>query len=117
MNTDFLCDVFLPKKLVVSSFDMTTILGNLLDNSLNALKHTENKQLKISIKYLKGAIFIDVENTYCREYEDNKPRKEKDHGLGLLSVEHVLEKYHGIMKIKQTDTKFYVNVFMYNSLD
>lgn len=117
MNTDFSCDVSLPKKLVVSSFDMTTILGNLLDNSLNALTHTENKQLKISIKYLKGAILIDVENTYCREYEDNKPRKEKDHGLGLLSVEHVLEKYHGIMKIKQTDTKFFVNVFMYNSLD
>lgn len=114
MGAEFSCDIFLPEDLVVTSFDMTTILGNLLDNSLNALKNIENKQLNISIKYFKGTIHIRIQNTYCNNIQD---AKDNEHGLGLLSVKQALEKYHGIIDITRTDKKYNVYVFMYNSLE
>lgn len=118
MGTEFICDILLPEKLIITPFDLTTILGNLFDNALNALKNAENKSLIISIKYSKGMIHIDLENTYNLEYELNKQnQKNCEHGLGLLSVEQTLKKYHGIIKRSQTDKKYYVNVFMYNSFE
>lgn len=118
IGVEFVCEVKLPKDLIVTSFDLTTILGNLLDNALNALKMVENKYLVISIKYIKGTIRIDLENTYNKEYEVNKKKgSDSEHGLGLLSVEQALEKYHGVVKHSQTEKKYYVNVFMYNSFE
>jgi len=117
IGVGFSCDISLPEELVVTSFDMTTILGNLLDNSLNALRKVDNKQLVISIKYFKGTIKINIENTYKKESDENKIRKnDEEHGLGLLSVERTLKKYHGLLDKRHTDTRYYVNAFMYNSL-
>lgn len=118
IGIEFVCDVMLPEKLIVTPFDLTIILGNLLDNALNALKMSDNKYMTISIKYLKGAIRIELVNTYNKEYELNKIKDgNNEHGLGILSVEKALEKYHGILKHSQTDNKYYANVFMYNSFE
>ncbi|MGN0622259.1 MAG: sensor histidine kinase [Porcipelethomonas sp.] len=116
MNVEFSCDISLPEKLSVSSFDMTTILGNLLDNSLNALKKTDDKQLNISIKYSKGTIQINIENTYRSEKKQDND-KNQGHGLGLLSIRQTLEKYHGILNITHTENIYCVNIFMYNGLE
>jgi len=116
MGTDFSCDISLPDELLISSFDMTTILGNLLDNSLNALKNTDNKILDIKIRYNKGTVQIDIENTYSPTVKTEKKDK-GEHGLGLMSVAQTLKKYHGIMSTYASNERFHVNVFLYNSFE
>lgn len=94
-GAEIICDIDLPTQLNITSFDMTVILGNLLDNAVNALQQSEKKVMIISIKFMKGIIRIDIENTYNSTYKQKLDGRE--HGIGLLSVTNALEKYHGTL--------------------
>lgn len=113
MGTEIFCDIYLPNKLAITTFDITTIFGNFLDNAINALQFTDDKRLTVKSAYKKGIIKISVENTYNPESPTDKNR-EGEHGLGLLSVKHAVEKYDGIIKTSQTDKMFYANAIIYN---
>ena len=86
---DFSCNVVLPEELQVDSFDLTVILGNLLDNALNALKQAEKKILEIDINYSIGMIVIKIENTFSGM--NNTYDNPGEHGYGLISVQTSLE--------------------------
>lgn len=108
-------DVNLPEKLNISSFDMTIILGNLMDNAIEALKHSDRKMLKINIQFNKGIIRIDIENSYDPTYK--KKNDGREHGIGLLSVENTLQKYHGKLDSYPEESKYHTTAIFYNSLD
>jgi sensor histidine kinase regulating citrate/malate metabolism len=112
MNVVFSCHIVLPEELQVNSFDLTVILGNLLDNALNALKEAKVKQLNIDINYSIGMIVIKIENTFANisnKYDD--PEK---HGYGLISVRTSLEKYNGKLQNNIVDDKYVVKAVLYN---
>ncbi len=108
-------DVNLPEKLNISSFDMTIILGNLIDNAIEALRHSKKKLLKVNIQFNKGIIRIDIENTYDPTYK--KKDDGREHGIGLLSVENTLQKYHGKLNLYPEESKYHTTAIFYNSLD
>ena len=114
-GTEVICDVNLPENLNISSFDMTIILGNLMDNAIEALRHSKRKQLKVNIRLHKGIIRIDLENTYDPVYR--KKHDGREHGIGLLSVENTLQKYHGKLDSHTEENRYYTTVVFYNSLD
>ena len=68
-----MCRIDLPAELNISSFDMTVILGNLLDNAIEALRQSENKRLLLSMKLTRGIVRIDIENSY-------NPKQKKESG-------------------------------------
>lgn len=115
LGTEIIYDVNLPEKLNITSFDMTIILGNLMDNAVEALKHSERKLLKVSIRYNRGIIRIDIENSYDSEYK--KKNDGKEHGIGLLSVENTLQKYHGKLDSYPEENDYHTTAIFYNSLD
>lgn len=112
MNVDFSCYVVLPEELQIDSFDLTVILGNLLDNSLNALKTSEVKLLNIDINYSIGIIVIKIENTFTdvNKHNDNP----EEHGYGLISVQTSLEKYNGKLQNDIIDNKYVAKAILYN---
>ena len=112
-GTEIICDIELPEQLNITSFDMTIILGNLLDNAIEALRQSKKKLLIITIKYMKGIIRIDIENTYDSNYK-RKPDG-REHGIGLLSVMNTLEKYHGNLKTFPEDNRYHTTVVLFNS--
>lgn len=114
-GTEIICDVNLPEELNVSSFDMTIILGNLMDNAIEALRHSERKLLKVNIQFNKGIIRIDIENSYDPTYR--KKNDGREHGIGLLSVENTLQKYHGKLDSYPEESKYHTTTIFYNSLD
>lgn len=114
-GAEIIYDVNLPEKLNISSFDMTIILGNLMDNAIEALRHSERKLLKVSIQFNKGIIRIDIENSYDSQYR--KKHDGREHGIGLLSVENTLQKYHGKLDSYPEESKYHTTAIFYNSLD
>lgn len=94
---------------------MTVILGNLLNNAVEALRQTERKVLIITVKFNKGVIRIDIENSYDVKYK-RKPDG-REHGIGLMSVKNTLEKYHGSIKTFPEDNKYHTTVVLFNSLE
>lgn len=98
-------DAYVPREINIPDIDMTTILGNLLDNSIQALKEIQGKKiLRININYSRGRMILQIENSYGKILEENgklkTTKKEKEgHGIGLESIKEVVERYNGILQL------------------
>lgn len=113
-------DLNIPKELGMSQFDITVILGNLIDNSLDAVrKLNRNRYINIRMKYTKGRLILELNNSYDGTLikKNNRIVTSKEdinnHGLGLKSVKRVLERYDGTMKIKYDDKQFNIILLIY----
>jgi len=98
--------------------DMTVVLGNLLDNAIRAVKEADRKELKINLKYKKGRLILQIENSYKNIAKSQgklqTTKKEKQgHGIGLDSVREVSERYNGIIQIDYENNLFIVVVILY----
>ena len=121
-NIDILVDIKVPKQLNISGYDITIILGNLLDNAITALMAPhENKHLCVKIKYSKGNLLIYIDNTFNGLIKKNNNGKlltmkknVDNHGLGILNIEEALIKYNGNMEITNSETLFSVAMWIPN---
>lgn len=112
MNVEFACHIVLPEKLCIDAFDLTVILGNLLDNALNALHDAKIKILNIDINYSIGMIVMKIENTFSEM--PKKYDNPHEHGYGLISIRNSLEKYNGKLQNDIIDDKYVVKAVIYN---
>lgn len=103
----FTAQVEFPRHTNIESADMCAILGNLLDNALEAARQiTEQKQrsIELTIRRINQMLVIKVENTYSGRTvaEDGRLKTTKTdgglHGWGLKSAETAAEKYDGMVR-------------------
>lgn len=111
--------VKIPEDLHTCSFELAVILGNIIDNAIEAARQTEDKWLSLQITADKGILFIRVSNSYCGciktsgdKLLTSKEDKE-NHGLGLDSVKDMIKKYNGDMKITCDKNIFIVDILLY----
>ena len=105
------------------SFDINIVLGNLLENAIEAAVKTEEKTLNTIIRLSQGILRIEIENSYSeagvpQEFFKNgqvytTKKAQENHGYGLKSVRKVVEKYHGILEIYPKEGRFCVKVILY----
>ena len=114
-------EIVVPKQLNIDIADFVTLLGNLLDNALEALKKVDREQriLTIKIMFSQERLIGRITNTYCGEIylKDDKiltSKKEKQkHGYGLSNVEKIIKKYNGYMEIDYANWEFRVDFIIY----
>ena len=74
----------------VNDYHLTIILGNLLDNALNACKDQIGAQIKVAVRTVDGTFTIHVANTYVITDSANAPSDFENidfiHGYGLKNV-------------------------------
>lgn len=123
IGTKISANINIPNQIKIDAFDINVILGNLLDNSIEALKQCAKKVLKLHIEYERGVLYLSISNTYTGRLikKDDfllttKPDK-INHGIGLKSVEHMLFKYHGTMEFQYDEKYFQVDVLLYNPIN
>lgn len=111
--------VKIPEDLHTCSFELAVILGNIIDNAIEAARQTEVKWLSLQITADKGILFIRVSNSYCGciKTSGNKLLTSKEdkenHGLGLDSVKDMIKKYNGDMKRTCDKNIFTVDILLY----
>ena len=111
----------IPEKLNIDDFDITVILGNLLDNAIEACEKLEKEQRKIllSIRMVKNQLFIRTENSFDGQLRRHQGRfltrkaDEGSHGIGLENVKRVVEKYHGLLEMNAEGMIFQVKIMLY----
>ena len=106
----------IPYKLNISDADLYVILGNALENALEAsekVPREEGRLIELSLVYKNGDLRIGIRNRYAEE-----PRKDSKgtclssknnseyHGIGLYSIRETVKKYHGFMDI-HTENKIF----------
>lgn len=114
-------EIVVPEQLNIDIADFVTLLGNLLDNALEALKKVDREQriLTIKIVFSQERLIGRITNTYCGEIhqKDDKiltSKKEKQkHGYGLSNVEKIIKKYNGYMEIDHANWEFRVDFIIY----
>lgn len=110
-------DIALPSKLPFADADLCSILGNLLDNALEActlVTPGQNPFIKIIMHIRTNHLYIQMDNAApCKIRPDSITRlpvtakSDKEvHGYGLKTVKRLAEKYNGLINIISDDTSF-----------
>ena len=113
-------DLSIPINLKIDSMDIAILLGNLLDNALLAVqKLASNREITLEMNYDKNLLYIHIKNPYDGKVKYLNGRyltTKKDienHGVGLLSVEEVVQKYQGLFEVHHEGNVFQVDVAIY----
>ncbi len=119
LNISVSTDILIPEKLSLPTFDIAVILGNLLDNAIEAVSNIDDRWIDLKLRYTKGRLIIEMNNSYDgtvkkvgSKYISCKSDKE-NHGYGLKSVQAVLKNYDGAMQISHDSRKFTVKALLY----
>lgn len=108
----------LPEKLVVENMDLANILGNLLDNAIEASMKEQDGYIDLTLKQEKSFLLLTIRNkcTDASAKEIDKSSKENPefHGIGLKSVKRAVKKYDGQINVEQNEHEFVVTIMIQN---
>lgn len=116
------CNIHLPIEMHISDVDLVTILGNLLENAIDAgklLPSTERK-IVINIDFSHKMLGITVDNSFDGNIlmKDGMYISTKHHhtAVGLQSVKNIAEKYNGNAVFQHNNKIFYASVMLVNTI-
>lgn len=111
--------VAIPDKLPLSDIDCCVLLGNLIDNAIEACeKVEENKFIRLYIGIYKKQLYMSITNAtneVVRKYDEEYiSRKRGNHGHGLKRINKVVEKYNGYINRKNEPGVFVCEIMLPN---
>lgn len=101
-------DINIPNTLSLSDFDLCIIIGNLMDNAIEAsqkIVHTGNAYIKVKSSIINQNFIFDIQNNFDNSININNhklltTKKDKiNHGLGLSNIQSTVDKYHGTCEL------------------
>lgn len=109
----------LKKKIGVDDVDICTILGNMLENAVEACERYQGKRyIRMEIATYKSSLFITVcnpcrQNTNGQVKERRTEKKEKEyHGYGIQNMKAAAVKYNGGIQFKEEEGEFTVKIHL-----
>ena len=117
-----------PAGLVIQSYDYGVILGNALDNAMEACKKLydqgtrEELLIRLSSFRRGNQFFIEVVNSFDgkllrrgeKEFPQTHKADKKLHGMGLYHIKSTAEKYYGAVEWSAMGKVFTLTVMMQN---
>lgn len=109
-----------PAELTVSEIDLCVIIGNLLDNAIEAnmrLAEETQRLLRMYIDVKGDTLYLSVTNasggeiiTSAGRFLSAKPGG--SHGFGLMRVERLVDKYKGYIKCRHEEGAFTAEILL-----
>lgn len=116
---DFHVSIQMEGTLRIPEPDKVVLLGNLLENALEACRRPCDQDACISlvIQQEEAAIIILVDNSYngtLQEQGQGFLSSKKEHtGLGISSIQRIAEKYNGRVKYEHDDKTFFSSTMLF----
>lgn len=113
--------IFIPEILTINQCDIGIVLGNAIDNAIEAVRQCKltEKVIYISMGIKKEALVLVVKNPYehCIKKDKNgnllsTKEEVSRHGYGVNSIKRVAERYHGEVFIDTQNNIFAMTVIM-----
>lgn len=106
-----------PEHLAVSDMDLCTVVGNLLDNALEACRSlpAQERFIRVYIRMIKRQLYLSVTNSSGKVRRLGKvflSSKGEGHGFGLKSIDRVAQKYGGYVNRQAEDGVFATEVLL-----
>lgn len=115
-----------PEKLFIQSYDIGIVIGNALDNAIEACLKVKEPDaeafIRISSFQKRELFFLKVESSFDGKVV-RKPQNEfsvtdkadrENHRIGLANIKSTTEKYQGTMDFRVKDRVFILSVMMKN---
>lgn len=105
----------MPAEYAVSDVDMVCVLGNLIDNAIEACEKQTSKYIEVDINEVKKMILIKIVNSYNGEKIDTSVTSKKEktmHGIGIKNVKKIVAKYKGAYDMECEDDEVVTTVTM-----
>ena len=114
---EFTAKIIYPKECPVTITDITVLLGNLLENAVEACKRdaADRPFIKLRVKQRgQSMLLVLIDNTCLTQlvFEDGTPLSAKREGMGIgtASVREIAGRYNGSVLFEQRDGVFYASV-------
>jgi len=122
---EFEYNVRIPNELSIDYIDLCIIIGNALDNAIEACEKINGQPRRISLTCIQTGSYISI--VIVNTIDKDKPiLKDQDyattkadrghHGYGLRSIRHIAEKNKGNVIIEHNDDVFQLKIILYNEL-
>ncbi len=105
----------IPEKIALSGLELSTVLGNILENAWEANSRALVPKLAFRAYNNNGLLLIEVENGVSGEvkFRDGLPQTNKNGGgLGLKNVVQVLEMHGGMLQCAQHGDIFFTQIIL-----
>ena len=107
-----------PGDIAVSGIDLSVLIGNLLDNAMEAcleIPEEKDRFIRIYIDIVKKQLYISVTNSMKgkarRSGGSFLSSKEGSHGFGLPRIDGIVSRYHGYLN-RQTENGVFATEVM-----
>jgi len=116
----FTAETLIPEDIPISSQDLSVLLGNLLENAVEACHLAKEEHPFIRLRgglRTAGVFALTIDNSSGREPEKNRDgvflsSKRPGAGIGIESVKSIAERYNGVTSFTQKDHVFYASVML-----
>ena len=107
-------DIKVPKSVGLDYKDAGILLGNILDNAIEACEriNKDRRWIKIDIFRQKNTLFIKV----LANISKSSKHDVHNHGIGVSSIESIAKKYDGYVEFVDKGEKFEVDVSLYGMI-
>ncbi len=107
-----------PKELAVSDIDLCVVIGNLIDNAVEACEKVEPQHqfIRLYIGILRRQLYISVSNATGEAVrkldEEYITTKRGNHGHGLKRINNIVNKYDGYINRKNEPGVFVTEIML-----
>lgn len=107
-----------PKELAVSDIDLCVVIGNLIDNAVEACEKVEPEDqfIRLYIGILRRQLYLSVSNAtseVVRKFDEEYiTTKRGNHGHGLKRINNIVDKYDGYINRKNEPGVFVTEIML-----
>ena len=117
MNVQLNVKANVPEALPMSDVELCSVLGNMLDNAVEACGTLpeEERFMRVYIGKLKGQLYLSVQNSagkVRKEKGSYLSTKEGEHGYGLFRIDRVAKKYGGYVNRQNEEGIFATEIMI-----
>lgn len=101
--------ISLPRDLAIGDADLCALLGNALDNAMEAAEKSDEKTVAVRCRAEKGLFMLRVENPLAGDEKADWSTTKKDkaaHGFGLPGMREIARRYGGSLEARAADGQF-----------
>lgn len=109
-----------PKELKILEIDLCVIIGNLLDNAIEACMKLDNPSdrfIRVYVDIFKEQLYISVQNSNGGKIKKigkiyHTTKESNSHGFGLIRVDNIVNKYNGYINRQNEEGVFATEVML-----
>lgn len=119
-NIEFSVDLQISDNLLIDASDCSVILGNALDNAIEACEKIRGKKyINMRMVYHENTLSCKITNPAPDECKDNDELKttkadKQNHGIGTKNIKRTLDKYNNTYRMEYDSGEFVFSFILYD---